>query len=320
MKKVSVVIGLYNSEKTIGSVIEELQETFQKQSGYDYEIILVDDHSPDNVFEVAKRMTKENKKIKVIHLAKNSGQTNAVIEGYKYATGDFIVEMDDDYQMPGYEIPRMVKTLEDGNYDVVFAKYKEQKENLFRRIGSKLNNKTSEWSVGKPKGIRINSFFIMRKFVKDSIIQYSNNYPYVYGIIFATTQNIANMEVEHRERKSGKSNYTTRALTKLWINGMLNFSVQPLRLSIKFGFLVTVIGVIAAIILLIQRLISGTQVLGWTSLMIAIILFSGVQLMSIGMLGEYLGRLYISKSGLPRATIKEVVDNEKITNSEDKNE
>lgn len=310
MKKVSIVIGLYNSEKTIGYVVNEIKETFAAQSEYDYEIVLVDDHSPDKVYSVAKNMAKEDSKIKVIHLAKNVGQTNAVIEGYKYAKGDYIVEMDDDYQMPGYEIPRMVKELEQGNYDVIFAKYPEQKESLFRRIGSKINNRTSAWTVGKPKDIRVNSFFIMRKFVKDAVIQYSNNYPYIYGIIFAITQNIANIEVEHRERKSGKSNYTTKALTRLWLNGVLNFSIHPLRVATKFGFFVTIVGVLAAIILLIQRLVSGTSVLGWTSLMITIIVFSGVQLISVGVIGEYLGRMYISKSGIPRATIKEIVDEE----------
>lgn len=310
MKKVSIVIGLYNSEKTIGYVVDEIKETFAAQSEYDYEIVLVDDHSPDKVYSVAKNMAKEDSRIKVIHLAKNVGQTNAVIEGYKYAQGDYIVEMDDDYQMPGYEIPRMVKELEQGNYDVIFAKYPEQKESLFRRIGSRVNNRTSAWTVGKPKDIRVNSFFVMRRFVKDAVVQYSNNYPYIYGIIFAITQNIANIEVEHRERKSGKSNYTTKALTRLWLNGVLNFSIHPLRVATKFGFFVTIAGIIAAIVLLIQRLISGTSVLGWTSLMITIIVFSGVQLISVGVIGEYLGRMYISKSGIPRATIKEIVDNE----------
>lgn len=310
MKKVSIVIGLYNSENTIGYVVDEIKETFAAQSDYDYEIVLVDDHSPDNVYSVAKKMAQQDSKIKVIHLAKNVGQTNAVIEGYKYAKGDFIVEMDDDYQMPGYEIPRMLKELEDGNYDVIFAKYPEHKENLFRRIGSRINNRTSAWTVGKPKEIRVNSFFVMRSFVKDAMVQYSNNYPYLYGIIFAVTQNIANIEVEHRERKSGKSNYTTRALTRLWLNGVLNFSIHPLRVATKFGFIVTVLGLIAAVILVIQRLISGTSMLGWTSLMITIIVFAGVQLISIGVIGEYLGRMYISKSGIPRATVKEIVDEE----------
>ncbi len=182
-------------------MVDEIKEIFAAQSEYDYEIVLVDDHSPDKVYSVAKNMAKEDSRIKVIYLAKNVGQTNAVIEGYKYAKGDYIVEMDDDYQMPGYEIPRMVKELEQGNYDVIFAKYPEQKESLFRRIGSKINNRTSAWTVGKPKDIRVNSFFIMRRFVKDAVVQYSNNYPYIYGIIFAITQNIANIEVEHREKE-----------------------------------------------------------------------------------------------------------------------
>ena len=311
MKKVSIVIALYNSENTIGYVLDEIKETFAKQLEYDYEVVLVDDHSPDSVYSVVKKMAHEDKKIKVIHLAKNVGQTNAAIEGFRIAKGDYIVTMDDDYQMPAYEIPRMIKEIEKNNCDVVFAKYPDQKEGLFRRIGSKLNNKTSEWTAGKPKNIRVNSFYAMRSFVKDAITQYSNNYPYVYGIIFATTQNVKNITVEHRKRKAGESNYTTKKLMKLWLNGMLNFSIHPLRIAIKLGFIVTILGIVAAAILIIQKIMFGTRALGWTSLMVTIIVFSGVQLMSIGMLGEYLGRLYLSKSGLPRATVKEVINDEK---------
>lgn len=317
MKKVSMVIGLYNSEKTIESVINEIEEVFAKLNKYDYEIVLVDDYSPDNVYELVKNIAKTNSKIKVIHLAKNSGQTNAVIEGYRYATGDYIVEMDDDFQMPAYEIPRMIEKLENENLDVVFAKYPEQKESLFRRLGSKFNNKTSEMMIGKPKDIRINSFFVMRKFVKNVILQYSNNYPYVYGIIFATTKNVANIEVDHRERTNGKSNYTVKSLFRLWLNGLINYSVQPLRMVMKFGMIVTIIGFIAAILLIIQKFIVKDGAIGWTSIMVTVIIFSGVQLICIGMLGEYLGRLYLSNSGLPRSTVRDEVNCE---NEEKKDE
>lgn len=317
MKKVSMVIGLYNSEKTIGAVIDEIKQTFEAQSEYDYEIVLVDDYSPDNVYSLVKKIAKDNKRIKVIHLSKNSGQTNAVIEGYRYATGDFIVEMDDDLQQPAGEILNMLNVLEEGNYDVVFAKYLQQKESLFRRIGSKINNKTSELMIGKPKDIRINSFFVMRKFVKDEMLKYSNNYPYLYGMIFAITKNVTNVVVEHRERTNGKSNYTFRKLLGLWLNGFLNFSVQPLRISIQFGAVISGVSFLVAIALILQRIFFDTKSLGWTSLMVTIIFFAGIQLISIGILGEYIGRLYISTSGLPRSTVKEGIN---ISDGEDTDE
>lgn len=328
MKKVSIVIGLYNSEKTIEAVLEEIKGAFIKSDKYIYEVILVDDFSPDGVYALVKKIAEQEKNIKVIHLSKNAGQTNAVMEGYRYASGDFIVEMDDDLQMPADEILHMLSVLEEGNYDVVFAKYPQQKESAFRRFGSKVNNKMTEIMIGKPQNIRINSFFVMRKFVKDEMIRYSNNYPYLYGLIFAVTKNVANVPVEHRARTNGKSNYTFKKLFNLWLDGLLNFSIKPLRLSIQLGFFITIISFIIAVILLIQRLTGPTQAMGWTSIMITIIFFAGVQLMSIGLLGEYIGRLYISASGLPRSVVREEVNcehnvessEEKAENLEDKNE
>ena len=308
VKKVSIVIGLYNSEKTIEAVLKEIDDAFSKTDKYIYEVVLVDDYSPDGVYKLVKEIAKTDPKIKVIHLSKNSGQTNAVIEGYRFATGDFVVEMDDDLQMPADEILRMLSKLEEENLDVVFAKYPEQKESAFRRFGSKVNNKMTQIMLGKPKEIRVNSFFVMRKFVAEKMVEYSNNYPYLYGIIFAVTKNVANLEVEHRERTNGKSNYTFKKLFGLWLNGFLNFSVQPLRIAIKLGMLITILGFIAAILLIIQRLVGSTQSVGWTSIMVTIIFFSGVQLLGIGILGEYIGRLFISASGLPRATVRETVN------------
>lgn len=308
MKKVSIVIGLYNSEKTIEDVLREIESAFSGNKMYYYEVVLVDDHSPDGVYGLVKGLAAKDRRIKVVHLSKNAGQTNAVIEGYRYASGDFVVEMDDDLQMPAAEILKMLKALEDGNYDVVFARYQEQKENAFRRFGSKVNNKMTEIMVGKPKGIRVNSFFVMRKFIKDKIIQYSNNYPYLYGIIFAVTNNVANVDVVHRERTNGKSNYTFKKLFGLWLNGFLNFSVKPLRLAIHFGLLITAISFIIMLILVLERILGPTQAVGWTSLMVTMIFFSGIQLVFIGVLGEYIGRMYLSSSSLPRATVKETLN------------
>lgn len=308
MKKVSAVIGLYNSEKTIGDVIKELKEAFNESGKYELEMVLVDDHSPDNVYQLVKGYAKEDKSIKVIHLAKNSGQTNAVIEGYRHATGEYIIEMDDDLQMPAREAVRMVEHLEENDFDVVFAKYAEQKESFGRRLGSKINNKMTQIMLKKPKHIRVNSFYVMRKFVKDEMIKYSNHYPYLYGMIFGITKNVDNLEVEHRERAYGKSNYTFKKLVGLWTNGFLNFSVEPLRVATKLGTIIATISFIVAIVLIIQRIIYPTKSMGWSSLMVTIIFFSGVQLLGMGLLGEYLGRQYISDSGMSRVSVKEKIN------------
>ena len=308
MKKISIVIGLYNSSKTINMVLDEINEELGKLPGYDYEVVLVNDFSPDNVFDIVRERAKNDSRIKLVDLAKNSGQTNAVITGYKYASGDYIVEMDDDFQMPAYEIGRMVKELEEKNLDVIFAKYNEKKETGFRLLGSKINSKMTELMIGKPKDITINSFFVMRRIIRDAMVAYDNNYPYLYGIIFAVTSRIGNLDVDHRPRTNGKSNYTFRKLLSLWLNGFLNYSIKPLRLATSLGTVITGFSFLIALILIIQRLLYPTAVLGWTSIMVAMIFFAGVQLIGIGIIGEYLGRLYISSSKLPRTLVRETIN------------
>ena len=160
----------------------------------------------------------------------------------------------------------------------------------------------------KPKHIRVNSFYVMRKFVKDEMIKYSNHYPYLYGMIFGITNNVANLDVEHRERAYGKSNYTFRKLVGLWTNGFLNFSVEPLRVATKLGTIIASISFVVAIVLIIQRILYPTKSMGWSSLMVTIIFFSGVQLLGMGLLGEYLGRQYISDSGMSRVSVKEKIN------------
>lgn len=311
MKKISVVIPLYNSENTINYVIDELESELPKLSHLCYEIILVNDCGPDNVLEVVKKRAAENSNIKVLNLAKNVGQTLAMFAGFEYASGDYIVNMDDDYQTPGYEIKKMVAKLEKENLDVIFAKYEQQKQSAFRRLGSRINAKMAEAMAGKPKGLRSNAFFVIRSFVKDEILKYKNNYPYVFGIIYACTCRIANVYTDHRPRKEGKSNYSFRRLFGLWANGFLSFSIKPLRLCTAIGSIIAAISCVIAIVLIIGRIHNPDAPLGWTSTIVVIMFFAGVQLISIGLLGEYLGRLYISSSNLPRYIVRESYNIEK---------
>lgn len=311
MKKVSVVIPMYNSSQTIAAVADEIRLEFERLKRFEYEIVLVNDCSPDNVVDIAKQLAGKDKRIKVVNLAKNSGQTNAMFAGYYYAQGDYIVNMDDDLQQPGSEIGKLIDALEERDLDVVFAKYKQQKESRFRLWGSNLNAKMAEIMVGKPKNIRTNSFFVMRKFVRDAILRYDCNYPYIFGIIFAVTSHVGNAEVIHRERTVGSSNYNLKKLIGLWMNGFLSFSIKPLRLATTGGFIISAVSAVIAVILLIQRLLMPTLSVGWTSLIITIIFFSGIQLIGIGVLGEYLGRMFISQSKLPTYVVRDLTNIDK---------
>ncbi len=316
---ISVVIPMYNSSKTIERVVEEIKEEFKTIHRPEYEIILVNDGSKDNVVEVAIGLAEKDHKIKVVNLVKNSGQTNAMFAGYSMAQGEYIINMDDDLQTPGNEIHKLIESLEENNYDVVFAKYPEQKESLFRLIGSNINYKMAHIMTGKPKDIRTNSFFIMRNYVKDAILKYRYNNPYIFGIIFCITKNVGNVLINHRERAVGKSNYRFKKLFALWLNGCLSFTIKPLRIATLSGFVISGVSAIIGIILIIQRLLQPTLSMGWTSLMLAIIFFSGVQLLGIGILGEYLGRFFMTYSNIPNYVVKETynIENKKETENEE---
>ncbi|MEG0764087.1 MAG: glycosyltransferase [Oscillospiraceae bacterium] len=314
---ISIIIPMYNSEKTIELVVNEIRTSLENKCKF--EIILVNDYSKDNVLQVASKLAIDDARIKLIDLAKNSGQVNAMMAGYSLASGTYLVSMDDDFQHPAGAIIDLLEELINKDMDVVFAKYQEQKENAFRRFGSNLNYKMAEIMAGKPKGIRSNSFFAFRPFIKENLLKYTNGNPYLFGIIYASTDRISNIEVEHRSRAEGKSNFTLKKLISLWVNGLLSFSVKPLRMATLFGFMTACISGLIGFAMIINRLINPNVGLsGWTSIIVCIIFFSGLQLICVGILGEYLGRLYIAHSKLPNYCIRKTMnfDEKDKTNNE----
>ena len=317
MKKLSIVIPVYNSEKTIEKVVNEIEIAVSKlNSKYDLEIILVNDYSKDNSLEVCKNICKHKSFVKLISFSKNFGQHNALMAGIRFSSGDYIIFMDDDLQTPPDEMHKLIDELEKNNYDVVFAKYKTENKSIFRVFGSFVNNIMANILAEKPKNITINSYFIMKKYIAKEIIKYEHAYPYLGGLIFRVTQNVENVLIEHRDRKIGKSNYTLKKLLQLWFNGFTNFSVQPLRISSIFGLFLSMTGFIYLLIVIIKKIMNPGISAGWTSIMAAIIFFGGIQLLSIGLLGEYIGRVFLSINKKPQYVIKEKyrIDEEKIKN------
>jgi len=306
LKKLSIVIPVYNSEKTIEEVVNEVEIAVSKlNSKYDLEIILVNDYSKDNSLQVCKNICKHKSFVKLISFSKNFGQHNALMAGIRFASGDYIVSVDDDLQTPPDEMGKLIGELEINNYDVVFAKYKTENKSIFRVFGSFVNNIMANTLVNKPKNISATSYFIMKKYIAKEIIKYEHAYPYLGGLIFRVTQNVENVLIEHRDRKIGKSNYTLKKLLQLWFNGFTNFSVQPLRISSIFGLFLSMTGFIYLLIVIIKKIMNPGISAGWTSIMAAIIFFGGIQLLSIGLLGEYIGRIFLSINKKPQYVIKE---------------
>lgn len=304
----SFVIPCYRSEKTIASVVAELiDEVGKRGDEYDYEIYLVNDCSPDNVLSVIRRLCEENDRIHGVSFSKNFGQHAALMAGYGFCRGDIIISLDDDGQAPVESIYKLVDKIKEG-YDVVFGKYPTVKQSSFRKLGSRLNDKMSEVLLDKPKEIVGNSFYAMRGFIAKEMVNYKNSYPYIGGLIFRATRNIANVDVEQRERIVGKSGYSFMKLIMLWLNGFTSFSVKPLRVASFIGIFSAIAGFILGIYTIVRKFVNPDIMLGYSSLMAIVLFIGGLIMVMLGLIGEYIGRIYISINNSPQYVLKELIN------------
>jgi len=305
MKKISFIIPCYGSEKTVEEVINEITEKVKEKENYDYEIVAVNDQSPDNVWEVLKAIAIKNNKIKIINLAKNMNRPGALMAGMANSTGDYIVLMDDDGQCPMENLWDLLKPLEDG-HDVSIAKYPKYKQSIFKSFGTIVNRKMTEIVMEKPKGLNFTNFTAIKKYIVEEMLKYKNPYPYMTGLLLRTTSDIVNVEMEERERISGNTNFTFKKMLKLWINGFTAFSVKPLRISTLIGFLTALIGFVYGILIIVHKIFVHTAVLpGYSSLMAALLFIGGIIMLMLGLIGEYIGRIYICINNSPQYVIKE---------------
>ena len=317
MEKLSFIIPCYCSEKSVGNVIAEVITTVENDGRYDYEIVCVNDYSKDNTLEVLKKIAEENSKIKVINLSRNFGQHSALMAGFNYATGDIIVCLDDDGQNPPSEMFKLIDKLEEG-YDLVSAKYEdEKKKSLFRKLGTKVSFWMSSYFIGKPKDIDLNSYYVFRRYILDEVIKYKNAYPFVHGLILRITRNMANVVIEHKTREHGASGYSFKKLLSLWMNGFTAFSEKPLRLASLLGVLCSFGGFAYGLVTVIRKIINPAIPTGYSSIMTAVLLLSGVIMLFLGLLGEYIGRIYISLNKAPQFAVKETYN---IDSDSDKDE
>ncbi len=310
MALISFVIPCYRSEGTIAGVVKEIVEAAEKLSGHTYEIILVNDCSPDGVFAVIKELCKQNGHIIGIDLARNTGQHAAVMAGLRQCKGEIAVCLDDDGQTPADEAGKLIAKIEEG-HDVVFARYGHKQHAFYRNIGTKLNELMTRFMLGKPKELYTSSYCAMKRFVIDEIVRYENAYPYLVGLLLRSTQNIANVNVSHRKRESGNSGYTFAKLMGLWFNGFTAFSVKPLRVATLLGGVCAVLGFAYGIYTIIKKFINPLVPLGFSSLMAAVVFIGGMLMLMLGMIGEYIGRMYISMNNAPQYIIREIIHEKK---------
>ena len=300
---ISIVIPCYNSQNTIAHVVEEIENAMADREKY--EIILVNDCSPDSTKDVIKDLCSKKSYITGVDLVRNFGQHAAIMAGFHYVNGDIVVCMDDDGQTPADEIWKLIDKIREG-HDAVYARYNNKQHSLFRNLGSKLNDIMADMMLGKPRDLYVSSYFAVKRFMINEMIKYQNPYPYVIGLVLRSTKDIVNVDIKHRERMAGTSGYTLGKLINLWMNGFTAFSVKPLRIATCFGGIMALFGFLYGFITVIRKLLGLNYIMGYSGIITILTIIGGILLLMLGIIGEYIGRIYISLNNSPQYIVRNV--------------
>ncbi len=302
--KLSVIIPCYNSTHVLVELVEKTIEELKKLPLDSWEFILVNDFSPHpDTIVLLRGLAATYPFVKVVDLAKNFGQANAQMAALHYATGDLILNMDDDMQTHPKNIPILFNKLMEG-YDLVLGSYRQKRHSFFRRLLTKMGDKFDELCLERPKGMAFTSFWITKKFVRDELIHYQYPFSYMEGLFLRTVRNIANVEIEHFERKEGHSGYNLKKLVKLWSN-FTNFTVMPLRIAGILGGVSALLGFCYAVVTVIRKIMHPGMMAGYASLLCVMLLFFGITLICIGALGEYVGRTFLCVNKSPQYVVRQ---------------
>jgi len=302
--ELSLVIPLYRSRSTIDLLIDRLEGL---KPACSWELILVDDGSPDDTAERARERLQGSplRGLLICH-SRNYGEHQAVLSGYRHAAGTYIVNLDDDLQNPPEEALRLWQKARDENLDVVYGDYRQKQHESWRNLGSRFANRTANWLLDLPDRFYLSSFRCVSGLIAQRVADYHGPYPYIDGLLSQYTQRIASLKVQHDRRYAGETNYNLRRLTRLWLNIFTSFSIMPLRLATLLGLAMASIGAASLIALVVQALIERQTVEGWLSIICTILIFGGIQCLLIGVLGEYLGRIFLTVSGKPQSFLRSV--------------
>lgn len=300
MSLYSVVVPVYNSEHTLHELYERVSKVFDETLHEDFEMILVDDGSKDHSYEVMEELHDKDNRVKIIQQARNFGQHPALLCGFKYVKGDFIITMDDDLQHPPEEIPKLIKVMnERDDVDVIIAKYEGRQHNIIRRIGTWVSVYATSKMLKKPRDLEITSFRLIRRFIVDAIVKMDVHLPQIGNLLVQTSNRIINVPVHHDARKYGKSGYSFKRLAKDLIYDITTNSAFPLIVVRDLGITSFVISVVLALFYLIRYFAYGVSVEGWTTLVLFMLAYNGVILLSIGIIGEYLMHILDEAKKMP---------------------
>jgi glycosyltransferase involved in cell wall biosynthesis len=301
------VVPLYNSAPTIAALVRDI-EALPIEGGH--EIVLVNDGSSDATADVCRELVRAaGVPITFIDHTRNFGEHNAVLTGWRHARGTHIVNLDDDGQNPPSEAVRLWEHAKANALDVVFGHYEVKQHSSWRNAGSWLTNRMTDWALDKPHGFYLSSFRCVSAFVTKQVTHYTGPYPYLDGLLLQVTQRIGSINVRHEARTAGTSGYTLRRLIRLWLSAWLNFSLLPLRAATFLGLLTAAAGLAAFAGVVWLWLLDRGPAYGWGWVMATVLVFSGTQLVMLGLIGEYIGRLFLTVNQRPQAVVREIVTN-----------
>jgi glycosyltransferase involved in cell wall biosynthesis len=299
------VVPMYNAAQTIAALVHDIERQ-QVEGGH--EIVLVNDGGQDNTMQVCRELVRIARvPITIVEHARNFGEHNAVLTGWRHARGAHIVNLDDDGQNPPGEAVRLWRHAKVSGADVVFGHYETKQHSLWRNLGSWLTNRVTDLALDKPSGFYLSSFRCVTAFVAQQVVTYAGPYPYIDGLLLQVTQRIDSIVVAHEPRRSGASGYTLRRLFRLWLSAWLNFSLLPLRLATFAGLATAALGLIAFVVVLWLWVVNRGPAYGFGWLMTAFLIFSGTQLVMLGLIGEYLGRMFLTVNQRPQAVVREII-------------
>ena len=308
--KLSLIIPIYSSQKSIPSLLNRLEKL---KLEFNWEVVFVEDGSSDESFKTLFNLLKNSEfNAKLIRHNRNYGEHQAVLNGYRFSRGDYVVNLDDDLQNPPEEAIKLFNWAKKNNLDVVYGAYEEDKHAEWRNFGSKFAHLTAHIFLDLPNNCGLSSFRCLKGSIAKEVAKYNGPYPYIDGLIAQISQSIESIKVKHDKRFLGNSGYNLRRLIRLWINILTSFSLMPLRLSSLVGTFFSFAGLVGIVIVILETLIKGVTVSGWASVLSTVLLFGGIQCLLLGLVGEYLGRIYLTVSGKPQSTIRSIDDFKKI--------
>jgi glycosyltransferase involved in cell wall biosynthesis len=306
----SIVVPVYRSEECLNALVDAISSALAP-TDRDYEIVLVNDGSPDNSWTVIETISRKNPQVIGVDLRRNFGQDNAIITGLRLSRGKYVAIMDDDLQHHPRDLPALLNKIEEERGDAVYADFRVKQQKLWKNLGSWFNGKFAEWVINKPKEIYLSPYKIIRREVVDMICNYDGPDPYIDGLLFQITSRISQIPVDHHHRYAGRSTYTVWKSIRVWARLAFSFSARPMRLVSWVGFTFAMLGMLLALLVVFYRLFFpedfSPNAVGWASLMVALLVLSGIQMLFFGILGEYTGRTFVRVNNKPQAAIREIV-------------